>query len=194
MINALDYALNRAKIPNADNYEDDFVMNAANILEHEDSIKDLQKNRFEYCTIILSKSGDPKLSVTDEIAFKDNLDAETKLLGKIASIRAFFNKLEPIFAEAQEELPGFNSPTLYQLEKYRIELGNEMLNIKSKLKDELSYRLLSYGSRRASIDEVEQDPNWLSIKESGDKKIEALIQQIELCHSFIERINETIGG
>ena len=122
MINCLDYAINRSKIPNTDNYEDDFIMNAMDISEHQNTIKDLQKNRFEYCTIILSKSGDPKLQITNETAFRDNLDAETKLLGKIASIRAFFGKLEPIFAEAQEALPKFNKPTLHELEKFKVEL------------------------------------------------------------------------
>lgn len=195
MIECSKYCLIKARNESVECFEDSFLTTAMDIVDAEAKIKELRSSRFEYCTVILnSKNGEPKLGITNPEAFKLNLDQEARQLAIIAHTQAFFNKVNPIFQAISESMPNLKVPTLKGLEEYRIALNNEVMAINNHLRTELGSRMQSYGSRRLSVDEVENDPAWQATKESGRKQIENLHNNIKLCDGYIEKLNELIGG
>ena len=112
MINAYEYAVNRAKFAMADCIGDELVMMAADIGNMEEQLKEIRRDRWQMVTISLNRAGTPAIQIIDGPGFKQSLESEDRLMENIRKNRAVFAALTPVLNEAQEQLRRFSKPTI----------------------------------------------------------------------------------
>lgn len=193
-MDCLNFCLNAYKTNIGSALDDQMIMIASEILENEESISELRKDRWQWASLAYNKAGNVIIKILDDVAFSNSCDSETKILGQIARQKAIFVQLNPIFEIAEQKLKFFSVPTIKGLESHRQKTLNHIFKVEERLRNDASDRLSSARSRGQTVEAILSDPGYLSHKAELEAVVTANRAEVEVCDELISRAEAVLQG
>ena len=191
MMNCFDFCQMKAR-ENVD-LDDELVQLAQEMSEAKKNIRNLQKDRWDCCSLALDSKGKPLIKLVDEEGFGVSMGAEQDLQTKISNYSKLFGELEPIFSEAEANLSVLilRTPTVQGLRDYERELQNQKYMVNRVFKGEIDKAMQS---SRVSFDDLLNNPRFQARQTEVNERIAKINRELEYLAELIPKLEKIVGS